>query len=558
MAEISFPNVADLRLYAGVATTAFLIAHTVFGDEGGGTFAVKPGDTTTPDNDSSVIVDSTGRRWWRVDAVTAFARLAEAQEGTSTAVAMNPARTFDSIRVVTTHVSIREKRFAGGAPLNGIDDDGPAIQAALDHFKPYGQYNGSGIAISLGGRGEPRVDSTSIDLTDCHGIELFGDGRGVTQLKGSGNRPVVTWRNATALPLTNVGLRDFTIVGPGWDQALADGILGGANNNCRIDLRIWSCRRGIALANSWQTTLKDIRIDGGGGLACHDGLVLLDGEKDVLENCVLVLGGEIANTKRFGFRGESVTGSKVFGLEVVGCENTGVYFGESPQGKDLKWFTWVGGLIDTCPTLLTVRAGASSVHELLHFSGFWIGYANGNPAGVGVEFNGMNDCVFNADLIANCVYAMNIQNCSRMNVGARLIKDYDRLLGGGAAIIVNDTTDSTFDLGPVRKAASSPSTTAIVEQGTTARNVYTGVNADGLIYTLPGNGSTVGNGRHLLSGASQMIAPQLPIHAIADLPTASPYWAGKLIAVSDEVGGYTLAFCDGGNWRRVQDRNIVS
>lgn len=31
-----------------------------------------------------------------------------------------------------------------------------------------------------------------------------------------------------------------------------------------------------------------------------------------------------------------------------------------------------------------------------------------------------------------------------------------------------------------------------------------------------------------------------------------------LIYVTNETGGFTLAFSDGTNWRRVQDRNIVS
>jgi hypothetical protein len=33
---------------------------------------------------------------------------------------------------------------------------------------------------------------------------------------------------------------------------------------------------------------------------------------------------------------------------------------------------------------------------------------------------------------------------------------------------------------------------------------------------------------------------------------------GSIIYVSDETGGKTLAFSDGTNWRRVQDRNVVS
>ena len=42
----------------------------------------------------------------------------------------------------------------------------------------------------------------------------------------------------------------------------------------------------------------------------------------------------------------------------------------------------------------------------------------------------------------------------------------------------------------------------------------------------------------------------------AALPAATP--AGRMIYVTDEVGGAVPAFSDGTNWRRVQDRNVVS
>lgn len=49
----------------------------------------------------------------------------------------------------------------------------------------------------------------------------------------------------------------------------------------------------------------------------------------------------------------------------------------------------------------------------------------------------------------------------------------------------------------------------------------------------------------------------LPTYTVAGVPTASE-WTRGMIYVSDEVGGATLAFSDGTNWRRVQDRIIVS
>ena len=44
-------------------------------------------------------------------------------------------------------------------------------------------------------------------------------------------------------------------------------------------------------------------------------------------------------------------------------------------------------------------------------------------------------------------------------------------------------------------------------------------------------------------------------YTVATVPTGA---AGKSIYVSDETGGATLAFHDGTNWRRVQDRAVVS
>lgn len=50
--------------------------------------------------------------------------------------------------------------------------------------------------------------------------------------------------------------------------------------------------------------------------------------------------------------------------------------------------------------------------------------------------------------------------------------------------------------------------------------------------------------------------PEAPDYEVASLPNVGP--GGGIIYVSDETGGATLAFSDGTNWRRVQDRAIVA
>ena len=50
---------------------------------------------------------------------------------------------------------------------------------------------------------------------------------------------------------------------------------------------------------------------------------------------------------------------------------------------------------------------------------------------------------------------------------------------------------------------------------------------------------------------------ELTQYTVATVPTASDY-SGGMIAVTDEIGGYTLAFSDGTDWRRMRDSVIIS
>lgn len=61
-----------------------------------------------------------------------------------------------------------------------------------------------------------------------------------------------------------------------------------------------------------------------------------------------------------------------------------------------------------------------------------------------------------------------------------------------------------------------------------------------------------------VSGDSLMLGPlNLAEYLVATVPPAADF-TGGLIYVSDETGGATVAFSDGTNWRRVQDRVVVS
>lgn len=66
---------------------------------------------------------------------------------------------------------------------------------------------------------------------------------------------------------------------------------------------------------------------------------------------------------------------------------------------------------------------------------------------------------------------------------------------------------------------------------------------------------------HLSETQRDKVVGALPLplksYTVATLPDEATY-ENHLIYVSDETGGATVAFSDGTNWRRVQDRAIVS
>lgn len=51
---------------------------------------------------------------------------------------------------------------------------------------------------------------------------------------------------------------------------------------------------------------------------------------------------------------------------------------------------------------------------------------------------------------------------------------------------------------------------------------------------------------------------RLPAHTASGAPSPLGSGVGSLIFLSDEVGGATIAFSDGTDWRRVSDRAIAS
>ena len=79
---------------------------------------------------------------------------------------------------------------------------------------------------------------------------------------------------------------------------------------------------------------------------------------------------------------------------------------------------------------------------------------------------------------------------------------------------------------------------------------------DDFVFKTSPDGSAFSTGLTLVTAASGV--PRVPSFTAAGLPSASAAGAGALAYVSDASGGAVLAFSDGADWRRCDDRAVVS
>ena len=106
----------------------------------------------------------------------------------------------------------------------------------------------------------------------------------------------------------------------------------------------------------------------------------------------------------------------------------------------------------------------------------------------------------------------------------------------------------------------------LTASGTTVYARNSTITSTGTGKCITGGGTLIDEGGNTFTGTVDVTTrkgptfgspPVVPSYTVATLPSVSVNTRG-LIYVSDESGGATLAFSDGTNWRRVQDRAIVS
>ena len=125
------------------------------------------------------------------------------------------------------------------------------------------------------------------------------------------------------------------------------------------------------------------------------------------------------------------------------------------------------------------------------------------------------------------------------------------LVGGTGIAITTDAANDSITFSSVSSSAAfavDPDFGAVNDPVTVSEDEGSVADGATITYDL---GSII--------SATGLIYPDqfvLPTFTVSTLPSAIT--PAQMIYVSDESGGATVAFSDGTNWRRVQDRAIVS
>lgn len=161
------------------------------------------------------------------------------------------------------------------------------------------------------------------------------------------------------------------------------------------------------------------------------------------------------------------------------------------------------------------------------------------------------------------ITVMEFKNATRINVSVlagQLTLLRSRVRGSTGPANIRATAGSTAAINFSdfqRTIGSSDPGDLVIDSGSIVSVVGTtslgGVSEDEIVPT----------GRGIVFDARNAVTPiwdgfiKPQAFTMSTLPAASAY-AGSMIYVSDETGGATVAFSDGTDWRRVQDRVVVS
>ena len=442
---IGLADYTALRAYAGthkaVQITGYLVTSAPSGTAG--YFTRDDSDTTSADNGGTIIVASNGKRWKRV---------------------------YDG--------AVNAKWF--GAVLNGVADDRAAIQASIDAM--YADAGGV-VRVPFG------IGIVGAALELKPGVFLIGDGQNATELRASGNFPVISVSGANGSVKNRGGASNMLIRGGGKANTNAFGIkLEWANRYTFENLRFHGCYIGMYASNVWQVKWDNLHADGGGSDQNYIGFYMAEVDPSNQNNAVQAINCMAQNCELYNWRLINFNGSKFINCEGSGAATNAWYLGSPTTGTEaVRWGHFVNCLGDTSSSdNWKIERGSASSLKQIQFTNCWAGTSTG---GHGWSIIDASQLLFSALMVVESnASAMKFLRSSRCVINGSQFLEYDGAATLNGAIALENS--SYIEITGSHAYTTHSAAKGIVESGTSDNTLAIG-------NYLPGVTKTGANSRFM-------------------------------------------------------------
>jgi polygalacturonase len=366
-------------------------------------------------------------------------------------------------RTATVALSERSSVKDWGAAGDGIHDDQPAIQAAIDTLHAAG---GGALYVPKG------VYLLKRSLDRKPGIYLRGEGPGLTELRASGNFAVITSIGSKTSVRNRGGASDMLIRCGGKANADAHGIYETWNNRTTYrNLRLHSCRYGMYASNVWQVEWNTVHADGEGTDQNYIGFYMAEVDPTNPNNAVQGVNLMAQDVEYVGFRLVNFNGSKFVNSEAAGTMVHGWYLGDPTTGTEpIRWGHFVNCLADSTKSHgWRLEKGAAAFFKHVQFANVW----SGNTGGSGWHVVGVSEILISAPMVVTTKQsAMHFIESSRIVISGGQLVEYDRADGAGDGIRLENS--HRVAIGASHIYSDSFRSRAIREMGSADHNMATG------------------------------------------------------------------------------------
>lgn len=261
-------------------------------------------------------------------------------------------------------------------------------------------------------------------------IVIEGNGRGITELKSSGNHPVFEEHREATNPAKS-GVINLTIRGGGKHKKKAHGIVTHYSNRCRFEnLTFRSCRHALDIAHAWQMYCTNLSVDGAGTDQSYIGWYMRPTTGDDINNAVQAVNCYVQSVEKYGFRLVNFQGSKFINCEAGGTMETAWYLGDPEPPEDgssatkVTWGHFVNCLADstTGDGWKLVRGAAASLGQI-QLANCWAG----NTGGHGMYIDGGDGIVLSNNLVIDAYKcALMLEHSNRITCTSSSMRGFNR------------------------------------------------------------------------------------------------------------------------------------